>query len=250
MKTALLTQTLNDFLDINNIKDYCPNGMQVEGNLETTRIVCGVTASLELIEKAIEMKAQTIIVHHGYFWKNEDPRIIGVKKKRLSKVLTNNINLLAYHLPLDINPVLGNNVLFGKMLGIGDGREIQGHPYVHIGTLPHPMKVSELADLIGDSLNRPPLTIFLDSDKFLSTVAWSTGAAQDYLELAYREGAQAFISGEISERTVLESRELDTPYFSVGHHASETLGIEALSRWIKERFTELEVTFVNIDNPV
>lgn len=250
MKTAVIEKTLNEFLDIKNIKDYAPNGLQVEGCKDTTKVLCGVTASLELIDKAIEIGAQTIIVHHGYFWKNESSCITGIKKKRLSRLLTKNINLLAYHLPLDINPVIGNNYLFGKLLGIQDGRPLEDYPCLNIGTLPKPMTVSELANLISTNLNRPPLSIFLDSDKILSTVAWSTGAAQDYLETAYEAGAQAYISGEISERTVLESRELDTPYFSVGHHASETLGIRALSEWLKQQFPELEVSFVNIDNPV
>ncbi len=249
MKTSTIVNTLNEFLEIDKFKDYAPNGLQVQGNPTTHNVVCGVTASLELIEKAIELNAQTIIVHHGYFWKNENPCIVGIKRKRLAKLLANDINLLAYHLPLDANPIVGNNVTLGKLLGVKDMEVLKGTPYAMKGTFPEPLSVNELATRLSDALNRAPLAIFLDSSPLIETVAWATGAAQDFLELAAEEGAQAYISGEISERTVLASRELTVPYFAAGHHATETLGIHELAKWLKEKFPELTVQFINIANP-
>ncbi len=250
MKTSELVQTLNAFLEIEKFKDYAPNGLQIEGSLDTQRVVCGVSASLELIERAIELEAQTIIVHHGYFWKNEDPRITGVKKKRITKLLCNDINLLGYHLPLDSHPVLGNNVLLGKRLGVKEVCQLENSPFALKGRFEVPMTVEELGKKLASVLNRVPLTIASSLDEPIETVAWCTGAAQDDLQIAAQEGAQAFISGEISERTVWESRELNVPYFCAGHYATETLGISELAVWLRERFPGLSVTFVDLDNPV
>ncbi|MCD8339538.1 MAG: Nif3-like dinuclear metal center hexameric protein [Burkholderiales bacterium] len=249
MKTSEIVKTLNEFLEIDKFKDYAPNGLQVQGNPETQTVVCGVTASLELIERAIELNAQTIIVHHGYFWKNENPCIVAIKQRRLKQLLCHDINLLAYHLPLDCNPILGNNVTFGKLLGVEDMHVLKSTPYAMMGTLSKPLSVQELASRIRANLNRKPWVISIESEALINTVAWATGAAQDLLEIAALEGAQAFISGEISERTVLESRELGVPYFAAGHHATETLGISELARWLENQFPSLAIEFIDIANP-
>ncbi len=250
MLTSTIVETLNEFLEIEKFHDYAPNGLQVQGKPETNKIVFGVSASLELIDKAIALGAQTIIVHHGYFWKNESPCVVGVKQKRLTKLLTNQINLLAYHLPLDANPVLGNNVLFGKKLGLKKAAPLKSEPYVLKASFRKPITAGELKSLLKNILGREPFTVCSNPKQQVKTVAWCTGAAQDFLQAASLEGADAYISGEISERTVLESRELGVTYFSVGHHASETLGISELAVWLKHKFPKLDITFLDIPNPV
>lgn len=250
MKTSLIVEALNRFLQPENFKDYAPNGLQVEGSLETSRVVCGVSASQALIDRAIEVGAQTIIVHHGYFWKSENPCITGIKKNRIQKLLSHNINLVAYHLPLDAHESIGNNALLGKVLGVQESVPLEKTPLVRIGRFADPITSQELYGRITKALGREPSGVLLeDQTRLVQTIAWCTGAAQDFLETASQAGAQAYLSGEISERTVLESRELNLPYYCVGHHASETLGISALAHWLQEQFNELEVQFINIDNP-
>jgi dinuclear metal center YbgI/SA1388 family protein len=249
MKTRALIDALNELLTPEKYKDYCPNGLQVEGNPVTKRVVCGVSATQALIEYAVASGAQTVLVHHGYFWKGEAPNVVGLKKNRLKMLLENDLNLIAYHLPLDGNELLGNNAEFARLLGISESSSLAEEPLVRMGELAAGQTVSELAKRIGSALGRTPFVVG-DPAHEVRKVAWCSGAAQDFLETAARAGAEAYISGEISERTYPESLELGVPYLSVGHHASETLGISALSRWVAARFPELDVEFVDLANPV
>lgn len=251
MQRQEIISALNALLEPEKFKDYAPNGLQVEGDSEVTYVVCGVSASQALIDHAIKVGAQMVLVHHGYFWKGENPCITGIKKARLQKILKNNINLVAFHLPLDANEQFGNNAELGRLLGIEESRPLDGEPLVRIGRLKEELTVDELACRVGFVLARDPMVVSASmEERKVRTVAWCSGAAQDYLEAAVRAGADVYLSGEISERTVLEARELDVPYFAVGHHASETLGISALAEWLQVQFPQLHVEFVNIPNPV
>lgn len=251
MQRQEIISALNALLEPEKFKDYAPNGLQVEGASEVTHVVCGVSASQALIDHAVKVGAQMILVHHGYFWKGENPCITGIKKARLQKILANNINLVAFHLPLDANEQLGNNAEFGRLLEIDGSTSLDGEPLVRIGRMKEALTVEELARKVGFVLAREPMVVPSSlEDRKVQTVAWCSGAAQDYLEAAAQAGADVYISGEISERTVLEARELDIPYFCVGHHASETLGIAALAEWLQIQFPQIHVEFLNVLNPV
>lgn len=244
----LLNQTLSPQL----VKDYCPNGLQVEGKKTVKKIVTGVTASQALIEAAIDAKADAILVHHGYFWKGESQPITGMKGKRIRFLIQNDINLYAYHLPLDIHPQLGNNAQLAQLLDIETQGGLEGHPQsvAMFGAFKTPLSGQELSQKIETALNRKPLHISPDDqDKEIKTVGWCTGGGQDYIELAAQSGLDAFISGEISERTTYIARELGIHYFAAGHHATERYGIKALGEWLTKEHG-FDVTFIDIDNPV
>lgn len=248
MQLSALIASLNDLLHPEKFHDYAPNGLQVEGRPEVRRIVTGVSANLDLIRAAREQGADAILVHHGWFWKREDPRIIGVRRRRIGEILDGDMSLIAYHLPLDDNAQLGNNVLLGNALGfIPDGRFGEDN-LGWIGQTEEAMVASSLARRVERILGRKPLLVGPD-DKFVSRVAWCTGAAQDMLEDAAAAGADCFLSGEISERTTAIAAELGIPYLSCGHHATETFGIKALGEWVAKTHG-LEVTFVDVPNPV
>lgn len=239
--------SLNTLLEPQKYHDYAPNGLQVEGRHEVRRIVTGVTACLDLILAAREHSADMILVHHGWFWKREDPRITGVRYKRISALLTADMSLAAYHLPLDDHPELGNNVLLGRRLGfIADGR-FGEDDLGWIGQPEEELPVRSLAERIRRHLNREPLLVG-PANKRVRRVAWCSGAAQDMIEAAAEAGADCFISGEISERTTHLARELDIAYLACGHHATERFGIEALGKWLADRHG-LDVEFIDIDNP-
>ncbi|ULN63505.1 Nif3-like dinuclear metal center hexameric protein [Vibrio gigantis] len=252
MNNLQLEKLLNEKLQPQQIKDYCPNGLQVEGTAEVKRIVTGVTASQALINKAVELKADALLVHHGFFWKGEPEAIRGMKGKRIRTLIKNDINLLGYHLPLDIHPELGNNAKLAELLEIDVEGGLEGHPLsvAMFGRLKTPMTGSEFAAKIDQVLNRKPLHIAPENaDKMIETVGWCTGGGQDYIELAASQGIDAFISGEISERTTYSAREQDIHYFSAGHHATERYGVKALGDWLAEEHG-LDVEFIDIDNPV
>ncbi|MGF1722756.1 Nif3-like dinuclear metal center hexameric protein [Vibrio kyushuensis] len=252
MNNLQLETILNNKLSPQLIKDYCPNGLQVEGNAQIKRVVTGVTASQALVDKAVDLNADALIVHHGYFWKGEPESIRGMKGKRIRSLIKNDINLYGYHLPLDIHPELGNNAELARLLNIDVEGGLEGHAQsvAMYGRLKKPISGSELSQKITQVLNRTPLHIAPDNaDKLIETVGWCTGGGQDYIELAAQSGLDAFISGEISERTTYTAREQDIHYFSAGHHATERYGIKALGEWL-EKEHQIEVIFVDIDNPV
>ncbi|WP_238133556.1 Nif3-like dinuclear metal center hexameric protein [Vibrio cincinnatiensis] len=245
---ALLNETLSPQL----IKDYCPNGLQVEGKSEIKKIITGVTASKALIEKAVEHQADALLVHHGYFWKGESESIRGMKGDRLRTLIKHDINLLAYHLPLDIHPQLGNNAQLAQLLEIEVEGGLEGHPQsvAMYGSLRHTSSGEALAAKIAQVLHRPPLHIAPEQqDKPIKNIAWCTGGGQDYIMLAAEQGMDAFISGEVSERTTYIARELNIHYFAAGHHATERYGVKALGEWLAKNHG-FEVEFIDIDNPV
>ncbi|WP_373433022.1 Nif3-like dinuclear metal center hexameric protein [Vibrio anguillarum] len=244
---ALLNQKLNPQL----IKDYCPNGLQVEGRTEIKKIVTGVTASQALIEQAIERNADALLVHHGYFWKSEPESIRGMKGHRIRALIRNDINLYAYHLPLDIHPELGNNKLLADLLGIHVDGGLEGHPQsvAMFGHFEQALTADELSQRIEQALQRRPLHVAPSSNRIIKTVGWCTGGGQDYVDLAAQHGLDAFISGEISERTTYSAREQNIHYFSAGHHATERDGVKALGEWLASEYG-FEVEFIDINNPV
>jgi dinuclear metal center YbgI/SA1388 family protein len=243
-----ITQYINDFLAIDTFKDYAPNGLQVEGKADINKIVTGVTANMALIEAAVEAQADMIIVHHGYFWLNEDQRIIGMKKRRIQCLLKNDINLLGYHLPLDAHAELGNNAQLAKKLGIHiDGLAGKGDLMAY-GSFDDAMTAEALAGLIDQQLDRAPLLVG-PLNKSIKKIAWCTGAAQSYIQHAIDIGADAFISGEISEQTTHIANENGIVYVSAGHHATERYGVMALGEHLAEKF-QIAHQFIDIANPV
>ena len=252
MNRIELERYLQQLLKPSQIKDYAPNGLQIQGREKITKIVTGVTASQALIDHAIDEKADTIIVHHGYFWKNESYVIRGMKHKRIKALLDHDINLFAYHLPLDIHPILGNNAQLAKLLNIKvtGPLELENPLSVGVqGVLPKIFSGDELVQLVNNKLNRACLHIAPPSNKPIKTIAWCTGGGQDYIELAAEQGIDAFISGEVSEKTTHIAHELDIHFFAAGHHATERYGVKALGEYIAKEHG-IDVVFIDIDNPV
>lgn len=252
--TVALTDILLELgrlLKPEQFNDYCPNGLQVQGRPQITRLVSGVTASQALIDAAVDNQADAILVHHGYFWRGEEPVLTGHKLRRLKTLLQHNISLLAYHLPLDAHAQFGNNAQLGKILGLVPTGDLTQHNHHAMGLFADMEKAIEgaaLARRIAGALGREPLYI-AGSDKTIKRVAWCTGAAQSYIEQAVQIGADAYISGEISEQTVHVARECGIHYFSAGHHATERYGVQALGNWLSQQF-DLQHIFIDIDNPV
>ncbi len=244
-----LVDYCNILLDANNISDYAPNGLQVEGKAEIEHIITGVTACQALIDQAIAEKADAILVHHGYFWKGEALPITGMKQRRIKALLAHDINLLGYHLPLDMHEHLGNNAQLAYQLHFKATGTVASQPpgLIWQGMLEKPMSLADFATHVCKHLGRRPLTIEA-GDHPIETIAWCTGGAQNYIESAARSGVDAYLSGEISEQTVHAARELGVHYIAAGHHATERYGIEALGQHLSEQFA-VKVTFVDIDNP-
>ena len=239
---------LDGLLDAASFRDYCPNGLQVEGCERVQRIVCGVTASQALIEAAIERGADTLLVHHGWFWKAEDGRVTGFRRQRMARLLAHDINLFAYHLPLDAHATLGNNAQLAALLGWTVSGRFGEQDIGFIGVPPAPTLAAELARQIERALGRAPMLIG-DPGRKLARVAWCSGGAQGYFEAALAAGADVFISGEISEQTVHLARETGMAYIAAGHHATERYGAMALGAHLAEKFG-IDCEFVDIDNPV
>lgn len=242
-----LEQYCNQRLDIDAFEDYCPNGLQIEACSEVTKLVSGVTASMALIESALEMKADALLVHHGYFWKSESPVITGMKGRRIKALLKNNLSLLAYHLPLDAHPELGNNAQLAARLGFVAPAAVDSAGLLWGGSLEPSLSPHELSRHIADTLKRAPLHVD-GGPEIIRRVAWCTGGAQSYIGQAADLGYDAFISGEISEATVHIAREQGIHFFSAGHHATERYGVQALGAELASRFA-IEHHFVDIDNP-
>ena len=235
-------------LEVGRFRDYCPNGLQVEGRPEVRRLVTGVSASLDLLQRAVAADADAVLVHHGYFWKNEDPRVVGVKRARLELLLRHGISLLAYHLPLDAHPEFGNNAQLAGRLGFDiDGWFGDQNVGCH-GVLPQVESAAALADRVAAVLGRTPLMLG-DPDREIRRIAWCSGAAQGYLEDAVRLGADAYLTGEVSEQTFHLARETGVVFLAAGHHATERYGVQALGEHLAARFG-LEHSFVDQDNPV
>ncbi len=248
MKTRELELYLNDLLEASRYKDYCPNGLQVQGRAEVRHIVTGVTASLALVEAAIEAGADALLVHHGYFWKNEDARVIGQKHARLKRLLGADLNLFAYHLPLDGHPELGNNVQLGLQLGLTPHGRFGDNDLCWSGSLPQAMPLATFAAHVGGVLGREPLVLG-EPGQMVRSIGWCTGGAQGYFDAAVAAGVDAYLSGEASEQTTHLARESGVAYLAAGHHATERFGIRALGEHLADRFG-LSHTFIDIPNPV
>ena len=242
----------NQLLAAETFRDYCPNGLQVEGKSQIKKIVAGVTASQTLLEMAIARGADAILVHHGYFWKGENASITGLKKRRLQTLLQHDVSLLAYHLPLDAHAEFGNNVTLAQQLGFvvkdtvsqGDAKGL-----LWTGELTQAQSAEQFAQHISSRLQRTPLHLSSSSQRPIKTLAWCSGAAQGYIEQAAQLGVDAYVSGEVSEQTFHLARELDLHYFAIGHHASESFGVQALVQHLAQQF-DLEWEFVDVVNPV
>ncbi len=251
MNRETLVMACDRLLEPGRFKDYTLNGLQVAGRPEVGRVLTGVTACQGLLDEAVAWGADLVLVHHGYFWKNEPVAITGMKQCRLRTLLVNDINLLAYHLPLDAHPQLGNNAELARrcefrVTGCADGE--LGEGLLWLGEPPAGLDASSLASHVGRCLARDPLLVEAPGGDEIRRIAWCTGGAQDMITAAHEAGAEAFISGEISERTTHMARELGIHYLAAGHHATERYGVQALGEWLAQTFG-ITHRFVDIDNP-
>lgn len=246
-----LVSYLSELLSVSQFQDYAPNGLQVEGRESIKTLCTAVTASVSSIDAAIALNADALLVHHGFYWRGEDAVVTGMRRQRLGRLLNHDLNLLAYHLPLDCHLTLGNNALFGHVMGATD---ISTHDANHIknlmwsGSLAQPTMPTQLVANLTQALQRTPLWIAGDQEK-IQKIAWCTGGAQDLIERAKQMGADAYLSGEVSERTYYQAKELNIHYFACGHHATERFGIKALGEHLAARFG-VKHQFIDSDNPV
>jgi dinuclear metal center YbgI/SA1388 family protein len=236
---------LNDLLQPDRFKDFCPNGLQVEGKREIKKIVSGVTASQALIDAAIAADADAIFVHHGLFWRGET-RITGWMRKRLGALIEHNINLFAYHLPLDAHPLLGNNAQLAYILNLEATGRFGEHDLGCLG-ISNTGTFGELCRQVQAKLGRS-ITSIGEMNQPIKNVAWCTGGAQGYFEAAIAAGADVYITGEISEPQAHYAREMGVGYIACGHHASERYGAPAVAAYAAEHFGLLH-EFIDIDNP-
>lgn len=248
MQLKQLCDFCDEYLKVDDFNDYCPNGLQVEANPEVRHIVCGVSASQALIDAAIDVGADTLIVHHGYFWKGESQPITGIKGRRIGSLMRNNVNLLAFHLPLDAHPEIGNNAQLARVMGWQVAASGGEQGLLFEGRLPRAESLEELAQQLETRLDTRTLAISGGAHA-IEHIAWCTGAAQGFIEAAAAAGVDAFISGEVSEPTFHAARELGIHYIAAGHHATERYGVQALALEIADRFG-VRQQFIDIANPV
>ncbi|GLR63166.1 Nif3-like dinuclear metal center hexameric protein [Marinospirillum insulare] len=250
IELSKLVESLDKHLQVEDFKDYCPNGLQVEGKSQIRKIVTGVTASQALIEKAIASKADALLVHHGYFWKGEAQPLVGMKGRRVAALMRNNISLIAYHLPLDVHPVLGNNQQLAEVMdwtvtGVMDS---PSWPLGLVGELTQPLTAKDFSEQLSIKLGQQPLHL-AGHDRKIKTLAWCTGSAEGGIYRAAELGVDAYISGEVSEQTLHAAQELGIDYFAAGHHATERYGVKALGEWIANQW-QVECEFIDLPNPV
>ncbi|PLW69980.1 Nif3-like dinuclear metal center hexameric protein [Pseudohalioglobus lutimaris] len=244
-----LLDWLQETLQPERFHDYCPNGLQVEGRSQVRRLATGVTANQDVLDQAIAWGADAILVHHGYFWKGEAEPVVGMKRRRLAALLANDVSLIAYHLPLDAHPVLGNNARLGQLMGVSDSRPLQPQEPASVGTVGTlSTTAGELRDLLQSLTARRPLLIG-EPERRVKRVAWCTGAAQSYIGAAVTAGADVFVTGEVSEPTVHTAREEGIAFIAAGHHATERYGVQAVGEALAGQFP-LEHCFFDSDNPV
>ena len=251
---AQLTDILtwcNHTLNSQQFKDYAPNGLQIEGSTEVHKILCAVTASQDAIDAAIAQHADLLLVHHGYFWKGEAYPITGMRGKRIKSLIQHDISLLAYHLPLDSHPSLGNNAAIAEMLALENIENLdpsERNPIGNIGYLKQAMSPQDFKHYLTERLGFD--TIHLAADKTsIQKVGFCTGAAQDFISQATAMDCDAFISGEVSERTFYEAKELNIHYYACGHHATERYGVQRLAKAISEQFN-IEYSYFELNNPI
>ena len=247
MDRGELSNVLDALLEPVRFRDYCPNGLQVEGKAEIVRVVTGVTASFALIEAAVAAGADAILVHHGLFWKGDDMRLVGPRMRRVELLLRHRINLFAYHLPLDAHAELGNNAQLGGRLGLVADRRFGDQDIGFIGSLAEGIRADAFATRAGVALGRTPLLVG-DGSRQVRRIAWCSGGAQGHFEDAIAAGCDLYLSGEISEQTTHLARESGVPYVAAGHHATERYGIEAVGAHLAARHGLVHM-HCDIDNP-
>lgn len=245
-----LVEEADRFLNAARISDYCPNGLQVEGRPQVRRIVSGVTASQALLDAAVEAEADVVLVHHGYFWKGEDACITGIKRRRLQTLLSNDISLLAYHLPLDLHAEVGNNVQLACQLDITvEGPLDPNNPKIVglFGSLAEPMSARDFARRVQEVLGREPLLV--EGAGMIRKIGWCTGGGQGYIDNAIAAGVDLYLTGEASEQTFHSARENGIGFIAAGHHATERYGVQALGDYLARRFA-VEHLFIDCPNPI
>lgn len=239
---------LNVLLEPQRFQDFAPNGLQVEGREHIDIVVSGVTASQALLNAAIALKADAVLVHHGYFWRSEDPCLVGMKGRRVQTLMQADINLFAYHLPLDCHMELGNNAGLGRALGVPQfGPLIPEEPTlpVFVGELSEVLSQVQVAESLSKELGRQVLS---EGDRAIRRIAWCTGGGQGYIDKAADAGADLFVTGEVSEQTIHIARERDIGFIAAGHHATERFGVQSVGSWLS-RELGVKHHFVDDDNP-
>lgn len=232
-------------------KDYAPNGLQIEGKADVKKIVCAVTASLDAIDAAIEAQADLLLVHHGYFWKGEPAPITGMRGARIKKLIQHDISLVGYHLPLDAHSSLGNNAAIAELLELENIQALNPndrHPIGNIGYLKQAVSAEAFKQQLSDVFNREIIHLPSTTEK-IQKIGFCTGAAQDFITQAAEQGCDAYISGEVSERTFYEARELNVHYFACGHHATERYGVQRLAQALSKQF-DVEAIYYEQGNPI
>lgn len=250
IELSALVKRADHYLNAAKIADYCPNGLQVEGRGHVRKIISGVTASQELIDAAVAAEGDLILVHHGYFWKGENPCVVGMKQRRLKTLLRHDISLLAYHLPLDVHPQVGNNVQLAERLGIaveGPLEPENSRNVALVGSLPEALSAAEFAARVASVLGREPLLV--DGQKPIRRVGWCTGGGQGYIDQAIAAGVDLYLTGEASEQTFHSARENGISFIAAGHHATERYGVQALGDYLAREFN-IEHVFIDCPNPI
>ncbi len=250
MQREELTRYLKEYLKADEFEDHCPNGLQVEGRVEVERVVCGVSASVELFLRALELEADTVIVHHGILWKPHLPPVCGGLRERLRLLLTHDVNLYGFHLPLDAHPEVGNNARLVELLDLDTPEpfgEYKGRP-IGMRADAGGIGIDELSARIERALEREPL-VFPHGPEAIHGVGVISGGAQSELGQAVSSGLDAYVTGEVSESTLHHAKEEGIHFISAGHYATEKVGIQALGEHLVQQFG-LTVEFVDVPNPI
>lgn len=245
-----LVAYLDQYLDSRG-RDYCPNGLQVEGKTEIRKIVTGVSACRELFVRAREAGADAVLVHHGIFWEGMPRTLTGFQLRRVAELIQGEMSLIAYHLPLDRHAGVGNNAVAGREFGLTGLEPFGFHdglPVGFKGRFPDSIPASDLVDRCRRIYGQEPLT-FLGGPDVVSTLGIISGGAQRDVYTAIADGLDAYITGEVSEWVMNVAREAGIHYLAAGHYATERLGIRKLGEHLRERFG-VEVEFVDVPNPV
>lgn len=246
-----LVNVCDSVLEAGRFNDYCPNGLQVEGRAQVQRVLCGVTACEALLEEAMRWDACAVLVHHGYFWRGEPEPLVGMKGRRVARLIRANQNLIAYHLPLDVHPELGNNAQLAKRLGLVNVRSVEAggtDGLLLLGERPEPVSLEAFGSDVAAVVARDPTIVGAPASGQVRRIAICSGGAQRFLTQAAALGVDAFLSGEISEQTTHEARELGVGFLAAGHHATERFGVQALGAYLAENH-EIEYRFFDVPNP-
>jgi len=243
-----LVAHLDDLLEPARFRDHAPNGLQVEGRSRVRRVVTGVSACMALLEEAVAVGADAVLVHHGYFWRNEPAAVTGLKRQRIATLVRNDLSLIAYHLPLDAHPRLGNNAGLGRALGLEASAWFGEQQLGCVGDLRGDLDAGQLALRLAGALGRDPLLLG-DAQRPVRRIGWCTGGAQGYFAEAIAAGVDAFVTGEVSEPCAHLARESGVAFLAAGHHATERFGVQALATHLASQLG-LDCRFIDIPNPV